>query len=127
MAKTAAQVTEEEMAVYRATAWQREEEDRKERVQRTQRAWRVARQAAGLLREQFDARRVVLFGSLARQDSLHRRSDLDLAVEGIKRQDFWRAWSALDTLGGGFEIDLVDFETASPALRLEIERGGIEL
>jgi len=127
MVKTAAQVTDKEMAVYRATARQREDQERKAQAQRAQRAWTLAQQAAALLKEQFDARRVVLFGSLARRDFFHRRSDVDLAVEGIRSRDFWRAWSALDTLGCEFEIDLVDVETASSALRLQIEREGVEL
>ena len=127
MVKTAAQVTDKEMAVYRATARQREEQERQAQAQRARRAWTLAQQAAALLKERFHARRVVLFGSLARRDFFHRRSDVDLAVEGIKSQDFWRAWSALDTLGCEFEIDLVDVETASPSLRLEIEREGVEL
>ena len=127
MVKTAAQVTDKEMAVYRATARQREDQERKAQAQRAQRAWTLAQQAAALLKERFDARRVVLFGSLARRDFFHQRSDVDLAVEGIKSQDFWRAWSVLDTLGCEFEIDLVDVETASSALRLQIEREGVEL
>jgi len=127
VAKTAAQVTDKEMAVYRATARQREEQERREQAQRARRARTLAQQAAALLKERFDARRVVLFGSLARRDFFHRRSDVDLAVEGIKSQDFWRAWSALDTLGCEFEIDLVDVETASPSLRQQIEREGVEL
>ncbi len=127
MVKTAAQVTDEEIAVYRATARQREERERRDQARRAQRARVLAQRAAALLKERFGARRVVLFGSLARRDFFHRRSDVDLAAEGIRSQDFWRAWSVLDTLGCEFEIDLVDVETASPSLRLEIEREGIEL
>ncbi len=127
MAKTAVQVTDEEMAVYRATARQREDHEHREQAQRVQHAWILAQRAAALLKDRFGARRVILFGSLARRDFFHRRSDIDLAVEGIKSQDFWRAWSALDMLGNEFEIDLVDVETASPSLRLEIEREGVEL
>lgn len=127
MAKTAAQVTDEEMAVYRAGARRREEQERRQQAQRAQRAWMLAQRAAVLLKERFGARRVVLFGSLARRDLFHHRSDIDLAVEGIRSQDFWQAWSVLDTLGSEFEIDLMDIETASPTLRLEIEREGVRL
>ena len=42
-------------------------------------------------------------------------------------KDFWRAWSALDTLGCEFEIDLVDLEMALSSLRLQIEREGVML
>jgi predicted nucleotidyltransferase len=123
MARTASQVTDEEMAVYRATARQRAEQARQEREQCAQRARIVAHQAAALLKEQFGAQKVVLYGSLARQDFFHQRSDIDLAVQGIRNQDFWRAWAALDILGSEFEIDLVDVEAASPALRLQIGQG----
>jgi len=115
------------MAVYRATARQREEQERQERAQRAQRALALAQQAAALLKSQFGASQVILFGSLARRGLFHRRSDVDLAVAGIENRIFWRAWAALDALGHEFEINLVDMEMALPALRQEIEREGIEL
>ena len=125
--KTAIQVTDEEMAIYRATARHREEQERQEQERRAREAWEVAQRAAVLLKSRFDVQRVILFGSLARRDRFHQRSDIDLAVEGIEGRDFWRAWSALDTLGREWEIDLVDVETAPLSLRSEIEREGVEL
>lgn len=127
MAKTAAQITNEEMIVYRATARRREDQERQEQTQRRERALSLAREAAQVLRTDFQARQVILFGSLARGDFFHRRSDIDLVVAGVKSQDFWRAWSALDKLGDEFEIDLVDIETASPGLHLVLEQEGVEL
>jgi predicted nucleotidyltransferase len=127
MTKTAIQITDSDMAIYRATARRREEQKRQEHLQRGQRAQVVAQQATRLLKEQFEARRVILFGSLARRDYFHPRSDIDLAVEGIRPQDFWRAWGTLDTLGTEFEIDLIDLDSTSATLRLEIEREGVEL
>jgi len=115
------------MLVYRATARQREAQERQEQAQRAQRALASAQQAAALLKSQFGAQRVILFGSLARRGLFHQRSDVDLAVEGIDSSRFWRAWAALDALGREFEINLVDIETALPALRQEIEREGMEL
>jgi predicted nucleotidyltransferase len=125
--KTAIQVTDEEMAIYRATARHREEQERQEQERRAREAWEVAQRAAVLLKSRFDVQRVILFGSLARRDLFHQRSDIDLAVEGITSRDFWRAWSALDTLGREWEIDLVGVETASLSLRSTIEREGVEL
>ena len=127
MAKTAIQITDEEMAVYRATARQREAQERQALLLRAQRARTLAQQAAQLLKEQFGVRQVILFGSLARGDFFHQRSDIDLAVDGLKSHDFWRAWSAVDKLGREFEIDLVDFTMASSKLRLRIEQEGVEL
>ncbi len=107
MVRTASQITAEELTVYRARI--------------------LANRAARLLKEQFEAREVLLFGSLARQDFFHGRSDIDLAVAGLKSQDFWRAWGMLDRQDPEFEIDLVDLEAASPALQQELERDGVEL
>ncbi|HXV99694.1 MAG TPA: nucleotidyltransferase domain-containing protein [Anaerolineae bacterium] len=127
MAKTAAQVTDEEIIVYRAAAQRRQEQERVQQAQRIQRAWILAQQAAQLLRENFGAKEVILFGSLARRDFFHRCSDLDLAVGGVKNQDFWRAWSVLDQLDREFAIDLIDIQTVSPALKLIIDQEGLAL
>jgi predicted nucleotidyltransferase len=127
MARTATQITDEDMVVYRTTARQREAQARQEQEQRAQRARIVAHEAAALLKERFGARDVVLYGSLARQDFFHQRSDIDLAVRGIRSQDFWRAWAALDLLSSEFDFDLVDAEAGSLAFRSQIEQEGIEL
>ncbi|MFN8455257.1 MAG: nucleotidyltransferase domain-containing protein [Anaerolineae bacterium] len=127
MTKTAVDVTEDEMALYRATARRREAQEREQQAQRRARALAVAQQAAQMLKERFGAKRVILFGSLAQADFLHPRSDIDLAIDGVQSRDFWRAWGSLDTLGSEFEIDLIDIGTASESLRLEIEQKGIEL
>jgi len=127
MTKTASQLTAKDMARYRATAQRRAKQERREQLRRTDRARVVADEAAKFLKEKFGAKRVILFGSLAHGDHFHRRSDIDLAVEGVSPQDFWRAWAALDTLGREFELDLVDVETASPALRQQIEQEGVQL
>jgi predicted nucleotidyltransferase len=127
MVKTATHVTENDMALYRATARRREAQERGQQAQRLERAWSVAQQSAKMLKERFGAKRVILFGSLTQTDFFHPRSDIDLAITGVSGRFFWRAWSTLDTLGSEFEIDLIDIETASETLRLEIEQKGIEL
>jgi predicted nucleotidyltransferase len=72
------------------------------------------------------ARRVWLFGSVAlgrRQDA---RSDVDLAVEGLPGDLFYRMVSELDQLLG-IPVDLVEVETASPRLLDVIRRHWILL
>lgn len=127
MTKTAIELTEKEIAVFRATARQREEKERNAEAQRIQRGWELAKQAGTLLKNRFGAKRVIVFGSLARKILFHKRSDIDLAVEGIKVEDFWRASSALDRSISEFDIDLVDLATVSQTMRQEIEREGIEI
>ena len=127
MTKTALHLTDEDLTRYRATARRREARERQEMQHRLEQARTVARQAADRLKNEFEASRVILFGSLARGQFFHRCSDIDLAVEGIDDKLFWRAWSALDAITSEFEIELVSVEAASPRLRQELKREGNEL
>jgi predicted nucleotidyltransferase len=85
-------------------------------------ARRLADRCAELLREQFGARRVVLFGSTAGDAPWHSRSDLDLAVEGLRPEDYLRALNACYALlPPGLELDLIPLESAWPEIRARIE------
>lgn len=57
-------------------------------------AHHLADRCATLLREQFGVRRVILFGSAAGDAPWHSRSDLDMAVEGLRPEDHLRALNA---------------------------------
>ena len=86
--------TPEELAVYRDTAVRLREQDREAEKERRERAWIAARMADELLRSQFHATRVVVFGSLARENtSFTRWSDVDLAVWGLAERDSLNAVS----------------------------------
>ncbi|MGB9777646.1 MAG: nucleotidyltransferase family protein [Anaerolineae bacterium] len=88
---------------------------------RREEALRAAEACATLLRERFGARRVVLFGSLAGDLPEHDFSDIDLAVEGLPPEDFFRAYSACwNLMPPGLMLDLVPLESASPELRARI-------
>ena len=72
------------------------------------------------------ARRVVLFGSLAKGGTPHAESDIDLCVEGI--DDRALADVVLDLVElAGADVDLVRWEDASVRLRRRIEEYGIEV
>lgn len=81
----------------------------------------VAERCAELLKSRFGAKQVILFGSVTGRGPWHERSDIDLAVEGMPAEDFFRAWVALDeVIPRGMQIDLVALEDASPELRARI-------
>ncbi|MGH7859120.1 MAG: nucleotidyltransferase family protein [Candidatus Binatia bacterium] len=103
--------------------WARERESALEAAKA---ARAVAERLAGLLRARYGARRVILGGSLARGD-FHRGSDIDLAVEGISPEEFFRAGAALEENADGFAVDLVPLESASPRYLATLEREGIVL
>ena len=86
-----------------------------------QEALEFAAQCAGLLQERFGAKRVIPFGSVVEPGLWHPGSDLDLAVEGIAPEAFFRAWSMLSVLlPPGLDVDLVALEQTSEALRARI-------
>ena len=84
----------------------------------------TARKAAQVLRNEFDAQKVILFGSLARRGSFSLYSDIDLAVRGIAPEKFYAAVSAMMDVSVDFKIDLVEPEDCSPAMFKNIEKDG---
>lgn len=90
---------------------------------RRQQAQEAAEACARVLKEQFGAREVYVFGSLAGQGPWHSRSDIDLAVEGLDPQQYISALSTLwELLPEGMELDLVTLETAPPTVVTRIKR-----
>jgi len=127
MGKTAGQLTDQEKSQYREFARVRDAAEESEMMARRERALAVARNASRILKELFGVNHVTLFGSLATGSWFHVRSDVDLAVEGLRPADYWRADCQLESIGDGFEIDLVDLRTAPPALVQAIRRDGREI
>ena len=82
--------------------------------------------AAAVLKAQFGARRVILFGSLAHEGWFVPDSDVDLAVEGLQG-DYWQAWRAAEEIIRDREVDLIEVESAPDSLQRAIERYGVEL
>ena len=118
-------VTEEEMKLYRATAQRRWAKERQQLTERHQRAWMLTSRAAALLKEQFGVRKVVVFGSLVREDLFHPQSDVDLAVWGLDERRYYRLVAQLLALDPGIKIDLVMIEDAPITLRTRIEHEGV--
>ncbi len=127
--RTALELTTEEKLAYRpgAVIERRQQSDNHQQEERWQQARRLAPQAAKILYEEFSAARVLLFGSAVRQLWFTPWSDIDLAVWGIPSEQFYAAVAAVTGLSSEIQVDIVDAEHCSPALRTVIERDGIEL
>ncbi len=91
---------------------------------RRRRAGVVARKAAELLRAEFGAKKVFVFGSFVRQGGFTRWSDIDIATWGISSARFFEAVGAVTGLSAEFKIDLVDLETCPAPMRETIEAEG---
>lgn len=70
--------------------------------------------AAALLRAEFGATDIYLFGSLA-GGKPHERSDVDIATLGIAAKDESRVWNTLEEIFG-CPVDLVRIESAPESL-----------
>lgn len=90
-------------------------------------AWQVAAKAAAILKEQYGAQKVVVFGSLSDPTRFTQWSDIDLAAWGIPDERFYAAVGAVTGISKKFKVDLVDPEDCRPSLRRSIEREGVEL
>ncbi|MFZ1598009.1 MAG: nucleotidyltransferase domain-containing protein [Anaerolineae bacterium] len=115
------------LAVYRATAERRATEAMRELAARRARAQEVAQQAAALLKEQFGATQVVVFGSTVHGHWFTATSDIDLAARGLAPDDYFTAVARLQDLSPEFKVDLVAVERCKAALRESIAREGVIL
>lgn len=127
MAKTVSKLTAQEVAEYRRVAQARRQQEQRNLTGRRERAWVLARRAATLLREQYGATRVVVFGSLAQEGRFTPWSDVDIAAWGIGPEDTFRAMGAVMDLDSEIQVNLLDVETCRPSLLAAIEREGIDL
>ena len=127
MAKTAADVTVDELDAFRRRWRERARHTDPGRQARLAHAQGVARRAAAVLREQFGATRVVLFGSCLREEWLTAWSDVDVAAWGIRPDETFHAMGAVRSLDPIMEVNLIDVAVCSPALLTAIETEGQEI
>jgi predicted nucleotidyltransferase len=103
-------------------AARKREQTRQEGLRQLQsRGIEIAKRAARMLRQEFGARRVVLFGSMI-QSKTHAESDIDLAVWNFPKSDYFQAIGKLQGLSE-FAIDLVEAENASDYIIQAISQG----
>jgi predicted nucleotidyltransferase len=123
MGKTVLELSPEELRSFQpANVIRQRNKDRQKDIEiRRSEAWQLARKAAELLKSEFGAARVVVFGSLAHEDWFTPWSDVDLVAWGIPPSRFFGAVAALIDLGTEVDIELVDPEICSPGLHETIE------
>jgi predicted nucleotidyltransferase len=127
MATPLLDLSPEKLVQYRRSATDRQTAHADRIKPRAAQAWKIARRAARLLREQFHATRVVAFGSLLHEQRFHEWSDIDIAAWGIPADQTFRAIGAVMDLDQTFEINLVDVNACSLSLLASIEQEGKEL
>jgi|GEM_PF-167002 len=94
-------------------------------LSRFQRGLDIAKKAAQVLQTKYCVDDVFLIGSLLHPEQFTSHSDIDLAVSGLDRDLYFRAWDEVQSLGDDFTIDIVSMETASDSLLELIHRDGV--
>ena len=120
-------VSDEDLDRYRRTLRRRDKAARAQQKEAHRNAWHAARQAASVLEDELGAERVVLFGSVAREERLSPHSDLDLAVEGLAPMAYYRAVARLQSIPEEIDVDLVRLESCRDSLRQTVDETRIEL
>jgi predicted nucleotidyltransferase len=110
---------------YQAAAQQRRKKRAHALMLRRERAWHVVQQAAHILKTQFVAKRVVVFGSVLSARRFHTHSDVDLAVWGLPESTYYQAVGCLQSLAPGIAVDIVEFELAPASLQAAIAHTGV--
>jgi predicted nucleotidyltransferase len=87
-------------------------------------AWTVARGIGRMLKNKYQAKNVLVFGSLAKK-YWTRNSDIDIAVRGVPAALFFRAFLDAETFAGSQTIDLVDLDDLPLESSREIEIEGV--
>ena len=130
MGRTSKEIETHELSSYRPWATMEQYRKDPEVFKRKEVAWKLAREAAEMLKRKYGAARVVVFGSLVRETGFTPWSDIDLAVWGIVAEDFYHAaGEAIDiALEEGVGVDIVDpVVDCGPEFLADIEKEGIEL
>jgi uncharacterized protein len=110
-----------------ARAWRRRLEAEAAQIHAAAEGARArAEEAASVLRDDFGAREVWLFGSLVGGQPRHANFDVDLAVVGIPPARHFKALARAAEIIGR-PVDLVALESASEALARRIRERGVHL
>ena len=129
MAKTAFDLSPKERRAYKPDKMikLRTIEEKRKIKNRFQEGWILARKASKLLKSEFAAEKVFVFGSLLHESSFTLWSDIDLSASGIAADNYYAAVAAVSDLSSSTRIDLVDMESCRPSLRDTISMEGVEL
>lgn len=90
-----------------------------------EKAWQEAKLAADILKKEYGAKQVWVFGSLTEKNRFNKNSDIDLAENGIPDNKFYSAISAITRVIKDFKVDLVDVGSCRDIIKSAIEKEGV--
>ena len=94
-------------------------------LQRRSHAGRTIRRLTTILRRKYGATRIILVGSCANPEQFDFHSDIDLAVQGIAPDQFFKAAGEMLLSAEGFDVDLVPIESANARMLAAVKSGEV--
>lgn len=119
-------LTREQREKYTSGWIKRKKEKEESLKERYKLAMEKAALVAQMLRKDYGVKKVVLFGSLAK-NKLWGHSDIDIAVEGLADGCYLNAVWETSEIASPFKVDLVPIERAVEGLKEKIKREGKEI
>ncbi|MFW5999635.1 MAG: nucleotidyltransferase family protein [Halanaerobiaceae bacterium] len=121
-------VSEDKLKEYRR-GWEKRKREKEEIIRQKKKAGRKkAYRISQLLKNKYQAQRVILFGSLSQKSEhpVHQRTDIDIAFRA-QNYDFFELFGEASDIAEPFQVDLVPLEEASSALKNRIKYYGEEI
>jgi uncharacterized protein len=94
---------------------------------RWNKAWELIPELARMLRDEFGATKIKVFGSAISVDYFSDGSDIDIAAWDIPIAQYLSAVLAVNEFHEDFKVDLLDPSLCRVVLRQKIEKEGIEV
>lgn len=95
------------------------------RNQRFRKAQAVLKRAINILVKKYHVSKIILIGSLLDKNRFGFHSDIDLCVEGLPDEVYFKAIGELLLETDEFDVDIIPFESVSPAMTDRIEKGQV--
>ena len=93
------------------------------REQRFIKANAVLKKVINILIKKYHVNRIILIGTLADKNRFGFHSDIDLCVEGLPDELYFKAVGELLLEADEFDIDIIPLESATPKMMEKIEKG----
>jgi len=95
------------------------------RKQRYLKAQKVSRNILQILVKKYHVSKIILTGSLLDKNRFGFHSDIDLCVQGLSDNLYFRAVGELLLIADEFDIDIIPIESTKPKMRERIEKGRV--
>jgi predicted nucleotidyltransferase len=99
-----------------------------EEQRRKAEALKKAGEIARFLKDKYEVKQIILFGSLAWRTRFSSHSDIDLCIVGFpENASYWEALACTERIAAPFPLNLALKENIHPRLAAKIEKEGVSL